>query len=501
MLNPTPAPTPPPSLESRYRGVMLGLAVGDALGAPVEFDSRESILAARGPQGVTDLEPWGRHPAGAVTDDTQMSIATAEGILDAIRWRRFDSLVATTDSVYRAYLLWNDRQSDPDYRRAPGNTCLSALASGRMGTPFKPLNDSKGCGTIMRIAPCALLVPDGSDAFDLAAWCGAITHGHALGWGAGAAFAAVLERVLAGDSLIAAVEHAAQVCRGMEGDDFAYLAAILDDALCMDADGIPLETRIAAVGNGEGWVAEETLNIALACALAHPSDWSAAVLSAVNITGDSDSTGSVTGALMGALLGEDAIPEAWRMQVEHSAELGRLSDELLDERLRRECDPYEEWVRPMGLSGRDLPAPSRPGRPTHADDWKAEPMGEAREQLDYHEIFSAAEMRRIACGLMPYEMEDKWFVYFAEGWLHFHRSWTGFETYQARFEPCEDGFRVDEAWVTRDTEQYTGTDAEEDLRNLRFMLEGWLAERRVERDHGEGLDDVLRAWANFGQGM
>ncbi|MCE5192125.1 MAG: ADP-ribosylglycohydrolase family protein [Actinomycetia bacterium] len=309
-----------------YLGVMLGLAIGDALGAPVEFESLSEILAHRGDPGVADFEPHRGLPPGSYTDDTQMSIATARGTLDAHVAGAFGSTAEAAPRVWAAYQDWRETQDDPHQRRAPGSTCLSALRSGVMGTPDIPLNNGKGCGTIMRIAPCALLYPD--DPFDWALACGAMTHSHPTGYFSGAAFALILHEVLNGKSLESAIEGARDrlQAQGFEADE---TRAVLETVLDQHRQDMPLHERIINTGaKGEGWVAEETLGIALSCALVHPTDFSAAVLAAVNITGDSDSTGSVTGALMGALLGVDAIPREWREQVENAALLTQLANDL-----------------------------------------------------------------------------------------------------------------------------------------------------------------------------
>ena len=151
--------------------MLLGVAIGDALGAPVEFLSLERILATYGAGGVTDLEPWDSHPAGSYTDDTQMTIATALGTLAAVRAGAFGTSDEAAPYVWQAYLDWYETQNDPANRRGPGTTCTSALAGGVMGTAEEAVNDSKGCGTIMRIAPCALLYPD--DPYHWASVCSA----------------------------------------------------------------------------------------------------------------------------------------------------------------------------------------------------------------------------------------------------------------------------------------------------------------------------------------
>ena len=313
--------------------MLLGVAIGDALGAPVEFLSLERILATYGADGVTDLEPWDSHPAGSYTDDTQMTIATALGTLAAVRAGAFGTSDEAAPYVWQAYLDWYETQNDPANRRGPGTTCTSALAGGVMGTAEEAVNDSKGCGTIMRIAPCALLYAD--DPYHWASVCSAMTHGHATGIVAAAAFAEILHRVLLGEALQVAIRATLGVLFEA-GEAARETRDVLQQVLDAHEDGVPLSVRIVEVlgveplvgGHGRGWVAEEALAIALSCALVHPTDFSAAVLSAVNITGDSDSTGSVTGALMGAMLGLDAIPAEWRERVEGAEMIAGLAGEL-----------------------------------------------------------------------------------------------------------------------------------------------------------------------------
>src|SRR5579883_1882250 len=139
--------------RDRFLGCLLGGAVGDALGAPVEFWSLAEIRGRLGPAGVTEYLPaYGRR--GAITDDTQMTLFTAEGLLRADNRGREKGIADPLAVVHRAYLRWLRTQDerpparpDPEdgwllalpelhSRRAPGNTCLSALRSGRVGTPI-----------------------------------------------------------------------------------------------------------------------------------------------------------------------------------------------------------------------------------------------------------------------------------------------------------------------------------------------------------------------------
>src|SRR5512133_512494 len=157
---------------SNYSGCLLGGAIGDALGAPVEFLSLAGIRRQCGAAGVTGFVERNDQGFAEFTDDTQMTLFTAEGLLVA----RQHGAYGPTESIYRAYLRWlrtqRTRQTGPTGEltsegwlvgnrqmwkiKSPGNTCISALASGRRGTPESPVNDSKGCGGVMRAAPVGL---------------------------------------------------------------------------------------------------------------------------------------------------------------------------------------------------------------------------------------------------------------------------------------------------------------------------------------------------------
>ncbi|MFO0585464.1 MAG: ADP-ribosylglycohydrolase family protein [Anaeromyxobacter sp.] len=317
--------------RSTFRGCLLGGALGDALGAPVEFMKLGDLREAHGPRGLTGLvEP-------EVTDDTQMALFTAEAL---VRARRPGSPGLAREG-WHAYLRWLSTQGERVYsgtgaamdgwllataalhaRRAPGNTCLAALRSGRMGTPQKPLNDSKGCGTVMRVAPIGLALAP-REAFEAGCALSAITHGHPTGWLAGGALAALVSRVARGEALRAAAEavvaELAPVPRAEE------TVAALRGALELARRGEPTPEALETLGGG--WVAEEALAIGLAAALvAH--DFAHGVLLAVNHSGDSDSTGAIAGNLLGAALGEGALPAAWAAKVELRDEVLRAADEL-----------------------------------------------------------------------------------------------------------------------------------------------------------------------------
>ncbi|WP_184616337.1 ADP-ribosylglycohydrolase family protein [Sphaerisporangium krabiense] len=347
----------------RVRGCLIGGAVGDALGAPIEFDSIAGIRAAHGRGGITDFVPDRRGRAGLITDDTQMTLFTVEGLIRAgVRAR--DRAAGDPDgevSVVRdAYLRWLDTQrfgapppADGRVRsgrlreqawlydqRAPGNACLSGLgqdlgAPAAPGTPGAVNPDSKGCGTVMRSAPFGLAFRDPRRAFGLAAACAQITHGHPTGYLAAGAFAALVSSIAYGGTLAGALRDTLALLA--EQPSNAETTAALDAAVKLAAKGDPTPEAVERLGGA--WVAEEALAIAVYCALAHEADAERALLLAVNHSGDSDSTGAICGNILGALHGEAALPRRWVSRLEGRDTITALADDLTAWLTTGQADP------------------------------------------------------------------------------------------------------------------------------------------------------------------
>ena len=332
-----------------FDGCLVGGACGDALGAPVEFLSLSQIVRRYGGRGIVDYDvAYGRR--GAITDDTQMTLFTAEGlILWAVRAGGED-ISQIPEFIFQAYLRWLSTQGDVSTdrlvrqhgtcsmvdghlttcpqlhsRRAPGNTCISALASGRMGTIDDPINRSKGCGGVMRIAPVGLFVrPD--DAFDTACRIAAITHGHPTGYLAAGCLAMVVGLVVSGLPPAAAVRETVAVLKTRPRHEECLEA--LTRALHAVKHAPVSAGTVATLGRG--WVAEEALAIGVYCALAAESDFTAGIRLAVNHSGDSDSTGAITGHILGALCGLKNIPERFLRDLESIDVILEISADLLE---------------------------------------------------------------------------------------------------------------------------------------------------------------------------
>lgn len=317
---------------NKFKGCLIGGAVGDALGYAVEFMSPFAIFKKFGENGITEYE---LHDGIAeISDDTQMTLFTATGLLVGTATGVTRGIMEDYAECYIAdsYRAWFRTQTEkyplleeahyswlvnlPEMfsRRAPGNTCMSALAQGGSGTLEKPINNSKGCGGIMRVAPIGLYFSDKGhepEEIDIiGAKAAALTHGHELGYIPAAMFVHIILRISEyGDTILEAVKDAMHVIPVIfpKAKHMIELLTLIKEAIVLSEENI--DDMDAILQLGEGWVAEETLAIAVYCALKYSNDFEKGVIAAVNHRGDSDSTGAVAGNILGASLGFDAIPQ------------------------------------------------------------------------------------------------------------------------------------------------------------------------------------------------
>ena len=110
--------------------------------------------------------------------------------------------------------------------------------------------------------------------------------------------------------------------------------------------------------------------------------------------------------------------------------------------------------------------------------WKTKPLPELREQGALVRRFSAAELALLRLGLIPRDMDDRWFIYLVNNTLHFHRSWTGHEIFQLPLTPTPDGGAATTTfWVSRDPAEYRGTSADADRDTLTSLIDRLLLDR------------------------
>lgn len=320
----------------KFRGCLIGGAAGDALGYAVEFKREDEIFSEYGNDGITEYDLMLDSDVAKISDDTQMTLFTAEGLLLAGREANSADYI---NSIREMYKCWYQTQSEKNpqknenlqsrllnvpelyNRRCPGMTCMFVIREGAKGTINNPVNDSKGCGGVMRVAPIGLFFADTDTSYEesdmLAAEAAALTHGHDLGFIPAAALVHIVRKVAESD--IPLKDVVSDSINAMEklfpkAEHICDFTAIMQKAIQLAE--LDMDDFSAIHLLGEGWVAEETLAIAVYCALKYENDFDMALRTAVNHNGDSDSTGVVCGNILGAYLGYNAIPQKYKERLE-----------------------------------------------------------------------------------------------------------------------------------------------------------------------------------------
>ncbi|MCD8310328.1 MAG: ADP-ribosylglycohydrolase family protein [Prevotellaceae bacterium] len=367
------------------RGSLMAGAAGDALGYPVEFMTRQGMLSMYGAGGITQFEIDPHSGKALVSDDTQMTLFTANGMLMGLTRGYMRGIGGNPEGyVLSAYKDWYYTQTlkadiksrgkdtwlrdlpELAHRRAPGSTCMSACAD--LLERREPDNYSKGCGGIMRVAPMGLLqaayAAKGEDGYDLErlvragaeiAW---VTHKHPLGFLPAALLTVFLSKVVPLtveqvkeriDTIVSETLDALAVTyKGEYEAERRSLRALSELAVRLAHGDMADAEAISKLG--EGWVADEAWAIALFCTVRHIDSMKEAIVAAVNHDGDSDSTGSITGNMMGAVYGYEAI-KAQRLfcpdgrGFEETLELSNLilalADDLTSGCIISEYDPID----------------------------------------------------------------------------------------------------------------------------------------------------------------
>jgi ADP-ribosyl-[dinitrogen reductase] hydrolase len=293
--------------RNRFRGCLLGLACGDAVGTTAEFTRRGSFPP------VTDMVGGGcfQLKPGEWTDDTSMALCLATSLTERGRFDAEDQMQRYWKWVDEGYLSSNGRCFDV------GNTVYDALERYRQtGEPFSGSTDpySAGNGCIMRLAPVPLFFyPDRDQILDFSGQSARTTHGAQECIEACQLFGAMLFQALSGASK-------EEILLGHGVTD------LTSEGLQAIARG---DYRAKAEGDidGSGYVVR-SLEAALWCFF-HTTSFQEAILRATNLGNDADTTAAVCGQVAGAHYGESGIPGSWLQRLVLREEIATLADQLL----------------------------------------------------------------------------------------------------------------------------------------------------------------------------
>lgn len=324
------------NINDKIRGSLMSGAIGDALGYQIEFK-----------RGIKEKEVTKYNGIGIISDDTQMTLFTANALI----WRETRGILRgicppVDKAVYLAYKDWLDTQNNKEGEssiswiknvkelnvpRAPGNTCISALMSDKEGTIEDPINDSKGCGSVMRVAPLGLYISDNHEAGVAAAKVSALTHGHPLGIIPSYVLASMINLIVYKSlsiekALDLSIDSLKNKYNIFNDKDMNCFIDLINRAKELSYSDISDLDAISALG--EGWVAEEALAIAIYSCLKHKDSIIDTLVCAINHDGDSDSTGSIAGNIIGASLGYNNIPSYYTDNIELKDVILTIADDL-----------------------------------------------------------------------------------------------------------------------------------------------------------------------------
>lgn len=296
-------------LQNRYRGALLGLAAGDAVGTTLEFKPRGSFepLTDMVGGGPFDLEP------GQWTDDTSMALCLAESLIRCDAFDPQDQMNRYANWYQHGY--WSSTGTCFDIGVATRGAIHTYLVTGE---PLAGNTDpgSAGNGSIMRLAPVVLRFARRPELQAMAALSSRTTHAAGECLDACRLLAVALERALAG-------------CAKAEVLDLAAIEVSSQRLRDIAAGGYRSATRDQV--RGTGYVVD-SLEAALWCFHQHDT-FAGAVLEAANLGDDADTTAAVVGQLAGAFYGVAGIPAAWLARVHRGDEIAALADGLLQRNL------------------------------------------------------------------------------------------------------------------------------------------------------------------------
>lgn len=293
---------------TKVQSVIIGAAIGDALGVPVEFLSREELAASP----VRDMRGFGTHnqPAGTWSDDTSMTLCLLESIG---RLRRIDY-----DDIMQNFVKWLNEAAFTAAHETfdAGIATQEAIARYLQGTA--PLacggrgEYDNGNGSLMRIAPLALFlcqqqVTRPEEILQAAHQLSALTHGHPRSQMACGIYTLILMNILTNSSLPAAIDDSLKTAQNFYKNNSIYRNEI--PAFKRLGDLASFQKLPKTAIRSSGYVVD-TLEAVIWCLL-HTTSYAECVLTAVNLGDDADTVGAIAGGLAGAVYGFHSIPPAW----------------------------------------------------------------------------------------------------------------------------------------------------------------------------------------------
>lgn len=333
-----------------YRACLMGGAIGDAMGAASVHMTLTQIREKYGEQGINDFVEK-KDGIGRITNKTQLTLFTAEGMLRSIH-RGFLKGIwgAYTMICWQSYMRWLRTQGielqtkNSDFmeealrigwlmdvrglyqKRGGSNTLINALKGGVAGTMERPINNSKGSGGVVRVAPIGLLFyKEPEIAFQYGAELAAYTHGHPSGYLPAGFLAALLAFINRGHTINQALDLTTPILTKYPKHEETLSA--VNRARFHQATTDPTPENLEKLGSGR--TGEEALAMAIYCAFSfRDTNFKQGLWLSVNHSGDTDTVGAITGNILGLLHGERAIPLKWWSNVDMGQVVTQVAEDL-----------------------------------------------------------------------------------------------------------------------------------------------------------------------------
>ena len=336
--------------QTSYRGCLLGLAVGDAMGYAVDDRSLEQIRADYGPEGLLGFDLLNGY--ADVSSYTQLAVYAANGLLLGLTrgqmqgvmapYVRYIALAEREWAQTQRYsgnaersVCWVSREREFRGRRCMDTRMLDTLSRGRPGSLEEPVNRFVSPGAMTVAVPVGMffnpLRMDRAEIDRLGAEAVALTHGAPQAFLVGAALAHMISRIIwdGADDLKELVKETVETLQESFGREYRQVAEV--------RDGLNMALRLADSHNVSCSVAMEHLRCTtmpeilaggVYAALCYANNFDEAMITAVNHSGCSAAVGAVTGAILGARLGEEGIPEFYLESLEPAMLLRELAEDM-----------------------------------------------------------------------------------------------------------------------------------------------------------------------------
>ena len=366
--------------EERFKGAMLGSAIGDAFGYPLTKLTYRQICERFEDLGALELAISAKAGAALFTDATQMALFTADGIIWAADDEKAYDNNACAGYVFYSYQLWLytqtktvagkeygwlfDKEQNPGlsplvkmkglskkrYVNDTNITALLAAKNNNYGRLTSPVNQNTDNGALKRTTPVGLFyAADSEMAFRMGCDFGALTHSHPDGYLPCGVYAAMVAELTRGHEPEHALEKAMDILQQYPSSARIFNALVTAREMAENEDLDPQEA-VSRLGNGTD--AAECLAISVLCFLIHRGNYKFAIELAANQDGDSSACAAVTGGLMGAYYGERDLPGGWLKKIQYRKLLTNMAEQLFDaaETEFEEDEPIddddEEFVKP-----------------------------------------------------------------------------------------------------------------------------------------------------------